>query len=352
MTDIGQLIKKVFEQSGMSIAEFSRRINVSRTNVYNIFSKADIGVQQLQLISEALNHDFLAELSKQSDFSYTADLKRIREERELREQRRQKASAYLSQKRRTPYYNVVLRTELNDAVSRLFALPQTTIEQLRRAILGKDEADPLDLYDWGEVTSDLDWAFGDVCGVVSIDFTPIYVYEFKVGYCKRPEEPLAVMPFLVPLSDEQYIQLLLLHLEDRDFTPQRLMRVNKPLYDAIVYNIPWWIDQAGYSILFFMTEVQADIDQLLGERDIEPEVVFSHDGEHPYSILAELKQGVFYLRFVGDDTDYEGYYDSDCDADTVKRELRCRSIRQVINLLRERYATPDLIDVFDKLVGQ
>jgi len=352
MTDIGQLIKKVFEQSGMSIAEFGRRINVSRTNIYNIFSKADISVQQLQLISNALNHDFLAELAQESDFSHKVDFKRFKEERELREQRRQKASAYLSLKKRTPYYNVVLRTELNDAVSHLFALPQATIQQLRRAILGKDEADPMDLYDWDEATHDLDWAYGDISAVVSIDFTPIYLYEFKAGYCKRPEEPLTVMPFLVPLSDEQYIQLLLFHLEDRDFTPQRLLRINKPLYDAIVYNIPWWIDQVGNSTLFFMNEVQADIDQILGERDIEPEVIFSHEGEHPYRILAELKEGTFYLRFSGDDTDYEGYYDSDCDADTVKRELRCRSIRQVINLLRERYATPDLIDVFDHLVGQ
>ena len=63
---IGHLIKEVFDESGISVTEFARRINCARPNVYSIFERYDIGVEQLIDISEALNHNFLDDVQLKS----------------------------------------------------------------------------------------------------------------------------------------------------------------------------------------------------------------------------------------------------------------------------------------------
>ena len=63
---IGHLIKKVFDEKGMSVTEFARRINCARPNVYSIFERYDIGVEQLIDISEALDHNFLDDIQLKS----------------------------------------------------------------------------------------------------------------------------------------------------------------------------------------------------------------------------------------------------------------------------------------------
>lgn len=63
---IGHLIKDVFDEKGMSVTEFARRINCARPNVYSIFERYDIGVEQLLDISEALNHNFLDDIQLKS----------------------------------------------------------------------------------------------------------------------------------------------------------------------------------------------------------------------------------------------------------------------------------------------
>ncbi|MBR3567831.1 MAG: helix-turn-helix transcriptional regulator [Salinivirgaceae bacterium] len=60
---IGQLIKSVFDESGLSVAEFARRINCGRSNIYFIFGRSTIDVKQLIDISTALNHNFLDDLA-------------------------------------------------------------------------------------------------------------------------------------------------------------------------------------------------------------------------------------------------------------------------------------------------
>ena len=50
----------------MSVAEFARRINCARPNVYSIFERYDIGVEQLIDISEALDHNFLDDIQLKS----------------------------------------------------------------------------------------------------------------------------------------------------------------------------------------------------------------------------------------------------------------------------------------------
>lgn len=61
---IGHLIKSVFDESGMTVAEFARRIHCARPNVYSIFDRYDIGVEQLVAISLALEHDFLDDIQR------------------------------------------------------------------------------------------------------------------------------------------------------------------------------------------------------------------------------------------------------------------------------------------------
>ena len=60
---IGHLIKEVFDESGISVTEF---INCARPNVYSIFERYDIGIEQLIDISEALNHNFLDDVQLKS----------------------------------------------------------------------------------------------------------------------------------------------------------------------------------------------------------------------------------------------------------------------------------------------
>ena len=59
---IGQLIKSVFDDSGLSVAEFARRINCGRSNIYFIFERSSIDVKQLIDISNALNHNFFDDI--------------------------------------------------------------------------------------------------------------------------------------------------------------------------------------------------------------------------------------------------------------------------------------------------
>lgn len=61
---IGHLIKSVFDESGMTVAEFARRIHCARPNVYSIFERYDIGVEQLVKVSIALNHNFLEDIQQ------------------------------------------------------------------------------------------------------------------------------------------------------------------------------------------------------------------------------------------------------------------------------------------------
>jgi transcriptional regulator with XRE-family HTH domain len=55
---IGKKIREVFESSGMSVSEFSRRIKTSRQNVYGIFKRSSVDTDLLMRIGKALNHDF------------------------------------------------------------------------------------------------------------------------------------------------------------------------------------------------------------------------------------------------------------------------------------------------------
>ena len=61
---IGHLVKFVFDESGMTIAEFARRIHHERTSVYAIFERESVDTLLLAEISVVLNHNFLADIER------------------------------------------------------------------------------------------------------------------------------------------------------------------------------------------------------------------------------------------------------------------------------------------------
>ena len=74
---IGHLIKEVFDEKGISVTEFARRINCARPNVYSIFERYDIGVEQLIDISEALDHNFLDDIQLNSGLDSSLHTKQL-----------------------------------------------------------------------------------------------------------------------------------------------------------------------------------------------------------------------------------------------------------------------------------
>ena len=61
---IGQMIKTVFDNSGLSVSDFARRIHFERTTVYSIFERQTIDALLLVRISIVLNHNFLSDLEQ------------------------------------------------------------------------------------------------------------------------------------------------------------------------------------------------------------------------------------------------------------------------------------------------
>ena len=56
---IGQLIKSVFDESGMTVSELARQLHCELTNVYTIFKRRTVDVELLAMLSEILSHNFL-----------------------------------------------------------------------------------------------------------------------------------------------------------------------------------------------------------------------------------------------------------------------------------------------------
>ena len=55
---IGQQIEKKYQESGLKLSEFAKRLDTSTRNIYSIFGRADINSAQLKKISEILEFDF------------------------------------------------------------------------------------------------------------------------------------------------------------------------------------------------------------------------------------------------------------------------------------------------------
>ena len=60
----GQVVKNKLKERGMTISEFSRRINCSRSNVYDIFKRKYIDIPLLEKISEVLCYNFTRKIKQ------------------------------------------------------------------------------------------------------------------------------------------------------------------------------------------------------------------------------------------------------------------------------------------------
>lgn len=56
---IGQLIKSELKRQGRTVSWLAAKIFCEKSNVYKLFRRKSIDLEQLMRISEALNHNFL-----------------------------------------------------------------------------------------------------------------------------------------------------------------------------------------------------------------------------------------------------------------------------------------------------
>ena len=66
---IGSIIKQKLDTQGISASDFAKAICCNRPNVYSIFKRKSIDIEQLRSISKALNYDFIAEYYEDEDSS-------------------------------------------------------------------------------------------------------------------------------------------------------------------------------------------------------------------------------------------------------------------------------------------
>lgn len=63
MIHIGSIIKKRFDEQGVSVSWFARELCCDRTNIYSIFKRESIDTALLEKISIILNYDFFKHYS-------------------------------------------------------------------------------------------------------------------------------------------------------------------------------------------------------------------------------------------------------------------------------------------------
>jgi transcriptional regulator with XRE-family HTH domain len=57
---IGKAIKQKVKERGLRVTDFANAIHCNRTNVYDIFNRKSIDIEQLILISKVLEYDFIS----------------------------------------------------------------------------------------------------------------------------------------------------------------------------------------------------------------------------------------------------------------------------------------------------
>ena len=60
---IGEMIKSEFDRQGRKVTWFDEQRKGNRSNVYSIFSRKNIDVEMLILISRVLGHNFLQDIA-------------------------------------------------------------------------------------------------------------------------------------------------------------------------------------------------------------------------------------------------------------------------------------------------
>lgn len=119
MVHIGQKIEELVRIKRFPIVEFARKINTTRNNVYNIFSRESIDTELLRKICEILEFDFFQFLSERNKLSSGGmDLSIVKDQK-------------------TTYKSVGAKSESN--LKDLILLLQKENEQLKERLTDKEE---------------------------------------------------------------------------------------------------------------------------------------------------------------------------------------------------------------------
>ncbi|MDR3365393.1 MAG: helix-turn-helix domain-containing protein [Prevotellaceae bacterium] len=59
---IGEVIRQKVKERGISVVDFANAIHCTRSHVYTIYSRKNMDVEQLMLISKALGYDLISEI--------------------------------------------------------------------------------------------------------------------------------------------------------------------------------------------------------------------------------------------------------------------------------------------------
>ena len=63
---VGKMIQEELKRQGRSASWLAKSIYCERSNIYKLFSRESIGVDQLIRISEVMDHDFLKDLYEEN----------------------------------------------------------------------------------------------------------------------------------------------------------------------------------------------------------------------------------------------------------------------------------------------
>ncbi len=58
---VGEMVRRRVVESGFSVAALARSIHCSRSNIYSLYKRKSIDIEQLLLLSKVLNYDFVSE---------------------------------------------------------------------------------------------------------------------------------------------------------------------------------------------------------------------------------------------------------------------------------------------------
>ena len=66
-THIGRKIQSVFNQSGLTVSQFARLLEIQRTRIYGIFNSKTLDIDLICKISDVLHYDFIAEYLRERE---------------------------------------------------------------------------------------------------------------------------------------------------------------------------------------------------------------------------------------------------------------------------------------------
>jgi len=119
MIHIGQKIEEIVRLKRFPIVEFARKINTTRNNIYNIFSRESIDTELLRKIGEILEYDFFQLLSKSNNYIIN------------------ETNVEVVQEHNSKYKSVDLLNEMN--FKKMILLLQKENEQLKERLSDKED---------------------------------------------------------------------------------------------------------------------------------------------------------------------------------------------------------------------